>query len=459
MSVVDRWTATLSQMSGDSHYILVLVRLSALMPSYRHAKLVPPFARGMGNLHHQEQENNQMRGSRVIFFGCLQMILFCLQGIVFSSSQPGVQTGRQTGTQIPRAQAPLLAENVHSDIRLLRGIPEDEFIDTMGFFSASTGLNCIDCHVLDSQGNWGKFADETDRMRTARRMLLMVRAINQSYFGGARMVTCYTCHRGSERPEVTPSLAVQYAIPGDEDPEVITQQQALAEPSADSILNKYIQALGGQERVAALTSFAAKGTYEGYDTDTTKVPVEIYAKSPGQRTMIVHTAAGDNTTVCDGRAAWIAATDKPLSLLTLTGGDLDGAKVDAALSFPALIKQSFTAWRTGPAIVIDDQEVQIVQGTSPGRSPVKLYFDTKSGLLVRQERYTNTPVGEIPAQVDYSDYREVSGVQVPFHILFTWTDGQSTVDLSEVQTNIAIDPAKFEKPAPREASTAVRTRK
>jgi outer membrane lipoprotein-sorting protein len=79
---------------------------------------------------------------------------------------------------------------------------------------------------------------------------------------------------------------------------------------------------------------------------------------------------------------------------------------------------------------------------------VKLYFDAESGLLARQVRYADTPVGMVPTQVDYSDYREVAGVKMPFHVIVTWTDGQSIIQLNEVQPNVAIDAAKFAQPAP-----------
>lgn len=81
---------------------------------------------------------------------------------------------------------------------------------------------------------------------------------------------------------------------------------------------------------------------------------------------------------------------------------------------------------------------------------MKLYFDKQSGLLVRQVRYANTIVGINPTQVDYSDYRDVPGVGVklPFHWIMSWTDGQSTFIMSQVQTNAPIDAAKFAKPAP-----------
>src|SRR5207249_11686830 len=86
-------------------------------------------------------------------------------------------------------------------------------------------------------------------------------------------------------------------------------------------------------------------TYSGYDTDQAKAGIEIYTKAPAQRTTIVHAAFGDSVRVYDGRSAWIASPDKPLPLMPLTGGNLEGAKIEAMLSFPGQIKQAFGQWR------------------------------------------------------------------------------------------------------------------
>jgi photosynthetic reaction center cytochrome c subunit len=131
-------------------------------------------------------------------------------------------------------------------------------------------------------------------------------------------------------------------------------------------------------------------------------------------------------------------------------GDLDALRLDAVLSFPAGIKQAMTKPLVGSSS-IDDKDVVVAQGTANGgRSPTKLYFDTQSGLLVRQVRYADTIIGRVPIQVDYSDYRDVAGagVKLPFHVITTWTDGRSDVLLTSAQTNVAIDAAKFTQPPP-----------
>jgi len=251
-------------------------------------------------------------------------------------------------------------------------------------------------------------------------------------------------------------LADQYGEPPPLDPnEVEIRRQADGAPSADQIFDKYLQAVGGAQKAAAVSSIVFKGTYEGYAEP--KAPVDIYLKAPNQRTMIVHTDAGDRTTTFDGSngpsgTGWMAApaADKPFPVIRYTEGNLDALRLDAVLSFPAGIKQAITRPLVDTTS-IDDKDVTIVQGiANGGRSSIKLYFDVQSGLLVRQVRFADTVIGRVPIQVDYSDYRDVAGVGVklPFHVITTWTNGRSDVLLTSAETNVAIDAAKFTQPAP-----------
>jgi hypothetical protein len=347
-----------------------------------------------------------------------------------------------------QAQKPLMSEDVFKNIQILKGIPVNQFMDTMGFFAASLGYNCTNCHGDDVVGNWPKYAVDTPEKRTARRMIQVVSTINKTLFNGRDAVSCYTCHRGSPTPRVVPSLMEQYSEPAPDDPnDVEINSRVTASPSADDILDRYIQAIGGAQRVNALTSFTGTGRYEGFDSYHGKVPVDVFAKATGERSTIVHTQNGDSITAYDGHSAWIMGPDKPVSVLQLApGGDLDGVKLDSTLAFPGGLKQALTNWRTGfPTTAIDDRPVQVVQATTGG-TRVKLFFDKQTGLLTRVVRFTKTMVGPVPVQIDYSDYREVAGVRIPFEWRITWTDGQSLFSLDDVKPNVAIDAAKFAKP-------------
>jgi len=352
--------------------------------------------------------------------------------------------------QAATGQKPLMAEDVFKNITVLKGISVNEFMGTMGFFSASLGLNCVYCHVADSMQDWQKFAEDVPRKRMARVMIQMVNNINRTNFGGRRVITCYSCHRGAERPKVVPSLADQYGVPSEDPNEIEIVANAAQGPSADQILDKYIAAAGSAQSLGALTSVTAKGTYEGYETYHQKVPIEVFVKAPNQMTTIVHTQNGDSTTVFDGQAGWIAAADKPVPLLAMTpGAELDSAKLDAELFFPGRIKQSLTQWRAGfPVTTVDDKDVVVIQGIGAGKTRFKLYFDRETGMLARQVRYAETVVGVNPTQIDYTNYRDLNGVKVPFKWTVTWTNGQSIIELSDVQANTVIDASRFAKPVP-----------
>jgi photosynthetic reaction center cytochrome c subunit len=388
--------------------------------------------------------------------------IVCLLGI----ASAGGQAGPQRVAQVSPEQKPLMAEEAFKNVQVLRGISVMDFMETMGFFAAALNDTCTVCHGEASAGSWDRYADDPPLKQTARRMVLMMNGINQTYFAGKRTVTCYSCHHNADRPKATPSLAEQYSSPSPEDPDEISEQAPRA-PSPDQVLDKYIQAVGGAQRLATLTSFVAKGTYEGYDTG--QVPVEIFAKTPSQVAQIVHGVGGDSSWVYDGRSAWVAQpdTDTPVPVLALTAGDLDGAKVEAELAFPGRIKQLLTKLRTGFPVTgvtsilaesvgvgVDDRELTVVQGTTAAGTNVKLYFDPTSGLLVRMVRYTNLPVGLIATEIDYADYREVSGIKMPFRVTKTWVDGRSVTELRSIQANAQIDAAKFAKPAPPVPSRA-----
>jgi photosynthetic reaction center cytochrome c subunit len=358
--------------------------------------------------------------------------------------------------QTPPEQEPLTAGQFFKNVTVLSNLPVNEFMTTMGFFSASLGYSCENCHGGDT--GWENYAAENrEKKQTARRMILMMTAINKTYFGGRQVLTCYSCHRGGDQPTITPNLAALYSPPPEEAKDIV--QEAKDAPSADRIFNKYLEALGGPQRVANLTSFIATGTMVGYGLGAEKESLEIYAKAPGQRTRIVHSPEGDNITTLDGLSGWIAGPQIagpaiPVPVLALTGGDLDGLRLEADLSFPSNIRQAFSQWRVGLQTDIDDHQVQVVQGSNPGGAFATLYFDIDSGLLVRVMRYTDSFVGRFPTQIDYSDYRQVAGVKMPFRWTVVWLDGQETFELTDVKLNVPIDATKFAKPISRPPAQA-----
>ena len=367
---------------------------------------------------------------------------------VAAASLVGLFSAAAITTGSASAQAaqdrPVLTQDVFKSVTVLRDIPVDTFFDAMGMFANAMGNDCTFCHVPGAALDRAKFAEVTPRMNRARQMIGMMQAINKSYFGGTPRVTCFTCHHGNQSPRSDPNIALQYSTP-DEDPNArdFTTDATL---SAERIFDRYLQAVGGADRLARLTSFAARGSYSGFDTLFEKVPVEIYARTPNQYTTVVHMSAGNSVRTFNGSSGWMAGPDTPVPLMTLTAGNLDRARLEALVAFPSGIRQAYPHWRVGRA-VLNDEEVAVVQGIDDDRQPIANLYFGGSGLLVRVVRWTLTPVGFVPTQIDYSDFRDVAGVKVPFHRTVSQTFMQMTVELSDVQPNVSIEPARFARPA------------
>ena len=375
-------------------------------------------------------------GSRRALVGATAVaVIYLLIGIRAAGQAPAAPGAPEKVT---------LTDDVFKSVEILKGIPADTFFETMGMFASAMGNDCTFCHVSKAYFDKTAFAEPTPRIRRARQMLMMMTALNDQYFAGRTRVTCFTCHGGSQAPRSEPDLALQYGAPTEDanardfpvDPRV----------SADQVFDKYLQALGGPERLARLSSFSARGTYAGFDTAFDKVPVELFAKAPNQQALIVHQVGGVSTRTFDGRNAWMAGPDTPVPLLTLTEGNLDRARLEAIVAFPAGIRQAFPRWRVGRT-AIDDREVRVVQGIGDAQALANFYFD-EAGLLVRLVRWTRTPVGFVPTQIDYADYRDVAGVKIPFRRTVTQTYMQMNIELSDVQPNVSIDAARFARPAP-----------
>jgi len=346
--------------------------------------------------------------------------------------------------QNPQPPAPVrMAEEVFQNVQVLKGIPADEFLDTMGMFSSALLFDCVSCHAQEIISDPKGFSIATPRIQRARQMIVMMNAINKQYFGGQPRVTCFTCHGGGNRPKAVPNLDLQYGEPVD-DPYAIDFFPSLYAPSIDAVFAKYLQALGGAEPLARLTSFVGTGTYAGYETEQMEVPAEVYVKAPNQMATIARGAAGISVKAYDGRTGWRLQPDTPVPLLPLSGGNLSGAAIEAMVWFPAGIQKAFSQWQVG-VTAINDRDIVVAQGTSPGQPPVRLYFD-ESGRLVRLVHWRPTAVGPVPTKVDYADYRTIAGVQMPFQWTRTWTNNQVVMQLKDVRPNVPIDAARFARP-------------
>lgn len=329
------------------------------------------------------------------------------------------------------------AEQVYKNITALKGTPADQLTAAMTVISASLGVECSTCHVQ------GKPEDDSKgAKKTARAMIEMTAMINKNAFNGRQQVTCYSCHNGHERPTAIPPVLESDPPARTEAPAATAAAPAARPqgPTADDIINKYVAAVGGEAAIKKITTRVGKGEILAMGS---KQPIELFTKAPNKRMTVTHGANGDSITAFNGSAGWTGSATRAREM-DATGAS--AAALDAEFALPLRIKELYPQIRRGRPETINGVECEVLQGQAPGHPAIRLSFDKNTGLLLRQVRYADTPVGRNPTQIDYADYRDADGVKVPFRWTLSRTNGRFTIQLTDVKSNVPVDDSKFAKP-------------
>ena len=372
-----------------------------------------------------------LSGKRTLAIALVSMLSVATAIVAARAQSPGA----------PAQSSGPLAEQQFKNIKVLKGIPADEVIPAMEFITASLGVECEFCHVRREHGGMAFDKDEKKPKEVARKMIEMASAINKNNFEGKREVTCYSCHHGSPHPVGTPLVAVEGEQPAMDDHD---KKPDPSLPGADALFAKYLAAAGGADAIQKITSRVEKGTTSGFGDQ--HFSIDIFAKAPDKRASIMHLPGGESTTAYDGKQGWLSSPGRPVHMMN--AGESAGEGINADFYLPVNAKSLRANWKPAPGETIDGKQTNQIVGQTEGQTPVRLYFDTQTGLLVRLVRYVETPLGRLPTQVDYADYRDADGTKIPYQWSISRPGNRFTIQVESVQQNVPVDDSKFVAPPP-----------
>jgi hypothetical protein len=276
-------------------------------------------------------------------------------------------------------------------------------------------------------------------------MIVMMNDINTRQFGGKQVVTCNTCHNGRPIPAAMPAFPVLEPV--------TTPKPAL--PTADQVLAKYVQALGGEQALRKVTARTITGTQYIPTGPGGVVPtpaaVERLQKAPNLAVTTYRAPAYAISEGFDGATAWsqnqAGRVTEPVKV------DVGRAARAADFYEPLNLKQEYPQLTVRGVEKVNGRDAYWLVGVPSGDKPESLYFDTQTGLLLRKQTVLPTPIGDSPFQTDFDDYRDTgSGVKFPFLIQMNPANArtelapEATLRVIKVEDNVAIDNAKFAKP-------------
>jgi hypothetical protein len=343
----------------------------------------------------------------------------------------------RTPTESPRLQQPPAketksADQVYKNIQVFKGIPASDLEPTMAFISGSLGVKCNYCHV-------NPFAkDDKPTKQTARQMIRMVVDLNKGSFNGEKAVSCYTCHRGNPRPVSVPAVGQNLWQPN-----TSAAAKDIPLPNVDQILDRYVQALGGAQAFQKVRSRVAKGSRIG--ADGVLVPEDVYQKAPNKILTVTTYPDVAFSTGFNGIAGWGSSSkegprDLPAPVLVQLKSDSEFYR---EIRTKDLYRKLILVGKS----TIGDAEVYIIDATPLSGSSEKLFFDVRTGLLLRRYMESETVLGMFPLQTDYEDYRDVDGIKQPFLIRWSMPGRSWGRKIVEMKQNVDVDDARFNPPS------------
>jgi len=379
------------------------------------------------------------------------------------------------------------AAQFYKKIEVLKDIPATEIHPAMEYITLALGVGCPYCHTI------GKFDVEDKREKhVARSMIAMTMALNSTVFDNKREITCYTCHRGAAKgaptlvfpgekapaektaaeifpglaiknitgidPSMAPSMAPDTVVSGPAPAAPAKPAPPAPLPATEEVFAKYSQALGGNAAIGKITSVVHKGMVEmlvpappappgtpPVPPAMGTVPAEFDRKIPGKQVVSIQFPGRPaNMVGYDGTIGWHGTP-----LREDTGGEL-GLLKELAEFPPALkFRDDHTKVQVDAMEKIDGHDAYRVVGARPDGSAVdRLYFDAQTGLLLRSYTTMQSVIGAFPEETNYDDYRDVTGVKIPYTVRVVSAEGNRTYKWAQVDANAPVDDSKFTKPLP-----------
>ncbi|MBZ5537414.1 MAG: c-type cytochrome [Acidobacteriia bacterium] len=331
------------------------------------------------------------------------------------------------------------AAQQYKNIQVFKDLPASELIGAMQFIAASLGVGCEYCHVTAERGNWPMEKDDKKTKQTARKMVLMMREINAANFEGKLVVNCASCHQGRSQPMPIPPLKGGILVSLKPGPPVSKPPDSL--PTTDQVIDNYIRALGGADALAKVKTAVLRGTLQF--SNGRAMAVEVSAAAPNKMLWTLTTPNGTIYRGFNGRVGWVKSNEV---VRPLTGSDLAQLKRRAEFNEEARFKELYPKRSLLEKETIDGHETYVMEATGVDGVREKMLFDIQSGRLLRRITFAETPLGLLPNQTDFEDYRDVEGIKQPFTVRVTGANNVQTEKFTEIKFNQPIDDTKFDQP-------------
>ncbi len=219
--------------------------------------------------------------------------------------------------------------------------------------------------------------------------------------------------------------------------------QTPALPTVDQVLDKYLVAMGGQAAFDKITSRTAKATIEIPDMGMTG-SMTITEKAPNKSLVVVEIAQMTMREGTDGVVAW--DENPQTGLREKAGLELAEYKRGSIFNIETKLKTAYPKMNVTGRDTVNGRPAIVIDAIPEQGSPVKIFFDSETGLILKQAGSRETPEGPITFESFYDDYRPIDGIKQPHTLRQVTSRFTSVIRITEMKHNVPVDDALFKKP-------------
>ena len=237
----------------------------------------------------------------------------------------------------------------------------------------------------------------------------------------------------------------------------LAEKPVVADPKAHAIVDKFIEASGGEDAFKKIKTRVAEGQMS-LPAMGMKMKIKLSQKAPNKVQMeqgIEGFLSGKQG--YDGKTGW--SEDTIQGFRELQGSELAQLQRESNITRELNLKTDFPGMKLLPETEVDGKKVSVIEATSKDDRKETWYFDQESHLMVKMDqKMTLGPQGELDVTITLKDYKEVDGIKLPMTSEVKNPAFTGVLTLSSVKHNVDLadtlfdSPQKEKEPQPEESS-------
>jgi len=212
-------------------------------------------------------------------------------------------------------------------------------------------------------------------------------------------------------------------------------QKPLPKVSAKEVMDKYIEAIGGKEKLSKVKDLTVIRNAElGVGAQTLALTMTIYRKAPNLLLNKLDSDMFSQGSLFDGAKGWKSSS--MTGKQEVTGDDLKELAIEATMFGEMKYEELGIKMEIVGAEKVNGSDAYIMEITYPTGKKTKEYYDMQSGFKVKETDIAHTPQGDMSITVLYSDYKDIgNGVKLPYSVEQAMGPQKMKMTISSVAVN------------------------